>query len=449
MSLVRGAAALAAVASLVLVGCGGGGGGTSAAPQAAAPKPLVISVKINGADSTAADNYTLQQGDTVEVAASAASSWTSANSNLQAQGGTSSTTSWKAHLVKAQSEAGTLTLDVSAGSDSTQKKRLTFVVPSGDVRNGNYKVYASNGSRYTLALDFDASTYALSGSNVGDANTSGTFRAVASETGSFEFASTRITSTANTARFRLNGETVVGAFPFGNVGASPAVYSVKPFFASRALELDQTALDGVYNRFGIAYGASLASDITQIRISGGGTVYTHCPHLNIYVIDKCPAETVTRYTIKPGATNDTWQLVNASGGVVGSFALAKVGNQHVFLIAGADSTGSTDALFRIGVPDSKTWPVGASYGGATPGSWGRVDMQASTSTRNGFATDGTAISTSNVYTGPSPTSDLAQNIRYIDAGSQHWFAMQGAGLFAIVGANASGTAGYFQLNLMD
>lgn len=448
MSFVRGAAAMA-VASLVLGGCGGGGGGgTPAAPPAEAAKPLTISVKINGVDTAVADSYTLQQSDTVEVVASAASSWTPAGSNLQPQGATSSTTSWKAHLQKAQSAAGTMTLDVSAGSDAVQKKRLTFAVPAGDVRNGNYKVYASNGSRYTLALDFDASSYVLSGSNVGDADTSGNFSAAASEAGSFEFANARITSVANTARFRLNGDTVVGAFPFGNTGASPASYSIKPFLASRALELDQTLLDGVYNRFGITNAASPTSDITQIRISGGGTVYTQCPHINIYAIDKCPAATVTNYTIRPGATNDTWQLVSSNGTVAGSFGMAKVGNQHVFLVAGAQASGSTDTLFRVGVPDSATWPVGVGYGSATPGSWGRIDMQASTSTRTGFALDGNPVNSSNVYTGPSST-DFAQNIRYIDGGSQFWFAMQGAGLFAIVGANAAGTAGYLQLNMMD
>ena len=52
------------------------------------------------------------------------------------------------------------------GGDHAQSERQQFVVAGADVRNGSYKAFATNGTRQTLALNFDTSAYfAIVGAN--------------------------------------------------------------------------------------------------------------------------------------------------------------------------------------------------------------------------------------------------------------------------------------------
>ncbi|MBT2301603.1 hypothetical protein J7E70_14145 [Variovorax paradoxus] len=97
-----------------------------------------MTVRINGVSPSGTDSYAIQAGDVVEVAASAATTWTSSGDNVQLRGASSSTTQWRAGLVKSAAAATTLTLKASAGADAVLNKTLTFTLPAGDPRNGSY-----------------------------------------------------------------------------------------------------------------------------------------------------------------------------------------------------------------------------------------------------------------------------------------------------------------------
>ncbi|SCK61112.1 hypothetical protein VAR608DRAFT_6967 [Variovorax sp. HW608] len=450
--------AVGLLAAVALASCGGGGGGGGLGGIAATvPKPaLTTTVKINGQAATAqsADQYAVKPGDTVEITPSQSVSWTSSSSpvGISANALASTPSQWSAQLVNETSAPATYTVTASAGAAAANTKSLQFVVAGGDSRNGSYKAFATNGTRQTLALNFDTSTYTWTDSN--NVVLTGSFAADANEAGTYVFQSARITTVANTARFHLNQDTVVGAFPFVVTQSTTETYAIQPFVASRALETQQAALDGVYNRFGIDVGPSAqSSDISQFQISGGGTTLVRCNDGNISRIELCPPASLQTWQISPGSVSGMWTMVDtASPSNTANIALARIGNQRIFLIAGKSLSDPHTTVFRIGVPESTAWPAGTGYGTATPGSWGRVQVAANnTSTRSGVATDGSAVQTFNTFYSMAPSQPNGMRLLPNTSTGATYFTMQGANIFAIVGANdpSHGTNGYLQISLMD
>jgi hypothetical protein len=348
---------------------------------------------------------------------------------------------------------GTLAVTVGARNPNTQGYILISLVDSAsapDPRNGRYKVFATNGTRQWLALNMDTQRYEMT-DNAG-AVSAGAFSADAAEPGTYVFASDRMTATANTARFRVTQDTVVGAFPFAVTQSATTSYAPQPFVASRALETTQTALDGAYNRFGIDVSAAAAtSNISQFQISGGGTALVRCTHSTIYRIDNCPGAALQYWTVSAGSTADTWKMVEyANPTNYATFSVARLGGQKVFLLAGKLATDPMASVFRIGLSESGDWPAGVGYGSSAKGSWGRVDVLAAESFRNSTSSDGTTSTAHNIFGTMGTQGPLA--MRAITNGAPtntYYFAMQGARIFAIVGANDPATGGYLQINLMD
>lgn len=452
--------AVGILATAVLASCGGGGGGGGGGLNgiaAMAPKPaLTTTVKINGQAATAqsADQYAVKPGDTVEITPSQSVSWTSSSSpaGITANALANTPTRWSAQLVNETSAQATYAVTASAGAEAANTKALQFVVAGGDSRNGSYKAFATNGTRQTLALNFDTSAYTWTDSN--NVVLAGTFAADANEAGTYVFQSSRVTTVANTARFHLNLDTVIGAFPFVVTQSATESYAIQSFVASRALEMQQAALDGVYNRFGIDVGPTTqTSDISQFQISGGGTTLVRCADINISRIDICPPANLQTWQISPGSVSGMWTMAEvASPSNTANIALARIGNQKIFLIAGKSASDPHTAVFRIGVPEGTAWPAGIGYGTATPGSWGRVEVAANnTSTRSGVATDGSTVQTSNTFYSMAPSQPNGMRLLPNMSTGATYFAMQGANIFAIIGANdpAHGTNGYLQISLMN
>ena len=445
------AAAMAAV--VAMSGCGGGGGGsTSAAPPPAAVKPLALTVKINGAAAPVSDNYSLNSSDTVEVTASAEVAWTRGGDPVQLDRPASSPTQWQARLLKNTSSASALILKASAGSDAVLNKTLTFQLAAGDPRNGNYRAFATNGTRQTLALNFDTLSY--SWTDGANAAVNGSFAEDPGAPGTYVFQSPRITTAANTARFRLAHEAIVGAFPFRVTQSATESYAIQPFVAARVLETEQAALEGTFNRFGIDIGATAqTSNTSQFQISGGGTRLVRCNDNIIYRLDKCPAASLQTWSISAGTISGNWNMVDLGNAAnTATMSVARIGEQKIFLIAGKGLTDAMTAVFRIGLPDSADWPAGTGYGTAMPGSWGAVQVNAdNTSTRNGIATDGSAVTAANTFFSMGLNGPLGMRSLPNTATGANYFAMQGAKFFVIGGANdpAHGTNGYLQINLMD
>lgn len=452
MRFVRSMGAAMVATALVLAGCGGGGGGGSSPPATEAAKPLVLSVKINGADSPASDSYSLNSSDTIEVTSSADVTWASSGDQIRLDRPSSSTTQWKARLLKNTSSGPLLTLKASAGSDAALNKTLTFQLAAGDPRNGTYKVFATNGTRQTLALNFDTLSY--SWTDGVNAAVNGSFAEDAAAAGTYVFQSPRITTTANTARFRLAHEAIVGAFPFRVTQTAAESYAIQPFVAARVLETEQAALDGTFNRFGIDIGPTAqTSNTSQFQISGGGTRLTRCNDNIIYRVDKCPAASLQNWAISAGATSGIWSMVDLGNSAnTATMSLARIGDQKIFLIAGKGLTDPMTAVFRIGLPESADWPASTGYGTAMPGSWGAVEVLGNnTSTRNGIATDGSAVTATNTFFSMGINGPLGMRSLPNTTTGANYFAMQGAKFFVIGGANdpAHGTNGYLQINLMD
>jgi hypothetical protein len=346
---------------------------------------------------------------------------------------------------------GLLSVIVGSRNPNTQGYIQLNLIDTGtapDARNGRYKVYASNGTRQQLALNLDSKRYEMTDES--GAVASGSFTEDASEAGTFVFDSSRITAPTNTARFRLAANTVVGAFPFAVAQVTPASYAVRPFVASRSLVKTQAELDGTYNRLGINLTATTAdSSIAQIQIANGGTTLYLCNDSTIYRIDTCPAASVRTYAVSAGATVDTWQIVNvANPSDSGSFGMARIGDDNVYLSAGPQPATPTTSVFRIGLPERVTWPATASRGGATNGSWGSVAVDGSGYTRTQVLPNGTPATRSATLAIAGVSGPYGMRAASFSGPELH-FATQSGKLFAMVGARTPATAGALEIDLID
>ncbi|MGJ7500397.1 hypothetical protein ACSFBF_08560 [Variovorax sp. ZT5P49] len=348
-------------------------------------------------------------------------------------------------------QGGALSVLVGSRNPSTQGYIQINLIDTGtapDARNGRYKVYATNGTRQTLALNLDSKRYEMTDETGTVA--SGSFAEDTAEAGSFVFDSSRITSPVNTARFRLATDTVVGSFPFAVAQVTPVSYGVRPFVASRALVKTQAALDGTYNRLGVNLTATTGdSSITQIQIANGGATLYLCNDNTIYRIDNCPAASLRTYTVSAGPTVDTWHIVSVTNpSDNGNFGIARIGGENVYLGAGVNSSTPTISQFRIGLPERATWPTIAARGGAANGSWGSTAIDASSYARMQALPDGTTA-TLNATLGSMGTIGPLNMRAATFGGTAFHFASQSSKLFAMVGSRNPATAGALEIDLID
>lgn len=344
------------------------------------------------------------------------------------------------------SSSGGSGLSVSAGN-AKLGTAATKAQSDADVRNGTYRVYAANGTQQQLALDFDAASYTMT-DHLGQAE-SGSFSEDFTEPGTYVFASSRITTPANTSRFRVTIDAVVGAFPFQVAYSNPASYAAQPFVAARDFVGTAAQLDGTYNRFSITRSPGGVQDSSMLaaRLSGSGTVLEICNDSIIYKIDLCPATSKRTYAVTAGA-DSTWVATNVSNGSdVASFRMARIGGQNVYLAAGVNATPAVQFL-RVGLPESANWPSTRGLGASTTGSWGSNLIDTANSVRTATSTDGTYGSLTMPVGGTFPLQP--EGIRSVNSsGTSRYFAMQNGLLSVIVGSRNPNTQGYIQLNLID
>ncbi|UVH58272.1 hypothetical protein NWF24_02360 [Variovorax paradoxus] len=348
-------------------------------------------------------------------------------------------------------QGGALSVLVGTRNPGTQGYIQLNLIDTGtapDARNGRYKVYATNGTRQTLALNLDSKRYEMTD----EAGTvaSGSFAEDTAEAGSFIFDSSRITSPVNTARFRLATDTVVGSFPFAVAQVTPVSYGVRPFVASRALVKTQADLAGTYNRLGINLTATTGdSSITQIQIASGGAALYLCNDNLIYRIDNCPAASLRTYTVSAGPTVDTWHIVSVTNpSDNGNFGIARIGGENVYLGAGVSSSTPTISQFRIGLPERATWPAIAARGGAANGSWGSTAIDASSYARTQALPDGTTATLNATLGSAGAIGPLNMRAATFGGTALH-FASQSSKLFAMVGSRSPATAGALEIGLID
>jgi hypothetical protein len=345
-----------------------------------------------------------------------------------------------------QAPSLTAQLATSTGLDA---RAISDRLNAADPRNGVYYVYAANGTngtRQKLGINFDTKSYTLTDS-LGQA-TSDTFGEDPGEPGTYLFASSRITSAVNTARFRITADAIVGAFPFEKPWSNPVSYQVTSFIAARAFVTDPAQLDGEYNRLGVSLNSdgSADSQIVPMLISGKGTELMMCFDNAINQPEACPLESRRVYTITRGA-DFVWTGTNVAAPTdVLGFRMARIGGQNVALLGGSGPTAPDVRPFRIALRDVTTWPSARYVGSSSDGRWGTNFLGPANTARTSFDATGTSTTLTMPVNDVDPR--MPQGIRLINGnGVDRYFATQNGTLAVIVGARNPGTQGYIQIGL--
>lgn len=432
-------AGLALCASLAA--CGGGGGGGEA-------PSLSATVSVNGSAATAGSDgqYAVKPGDTVEIVPSQAAEWTGSGSDaaLTLRSATTTPTKWSARILNAKPQSFTYTASAKASANASLTKDIVLKVAAGDARNGEYRVYATSGLKLKLRMDFDIKAYdmvAEDGTTLSD-----DFSAVADEPGTFAFKSSRVSTVANIARFRMATDAVIGAFPFDDAYVAGS-HPIRPFIAVRKLVTRQADLAGVYNRVGIEHrpNAGSTSNIMQLQVVAGGGQLIQCRSQIIYDMAHCAPASLTTFKVTASADAGIWDIVNvADANDGGRIAIADVGGEHMYLSAG--KTQPDLAVWRIGVIDAPDWNAATAYGASTTPNWGKIDMTQIDYTRTILSPDGSggsAISTMNSMGTNGPAGMRSISL----PNGRSYFGLRNSKVFAVVGANGSSTtAGYAMLS---
>jgi hypothetical protein len=437
--------ALAAALVLGLAGCGGGGGGgggsgvpllpiVNAPPPPPAPAPpavaeLKLTVEIDGSAATpdSSGKYAVAPGQLVAVKASDSAAWlgSAGGSGVTRTDVDTGTAQWISRFAN-PGATGAGGYKLVANASDNRSVELNFTVGTGDYGNGDYMVFAANGSRQKLHVDFDAKTYSVTDA-AGD-KTSGTF---SMGIHGWMFTSSRVVGTNNTG-FTALKDTFVGAFPFAAAFTTPVSYKTVPFVATRAFVVSPDKLDGTYDRARIEFtGAGAESAIAQIQISGGGTVMKQCNDLQIYRIENCPSGSVTTSVVAADAEPGMWTLKDATTGtLLGRFSIANVEGDKVYLSAGVAPITSSQIL-SVGVP------AAASYAAFDSGGWttaGTTDFSNVTPTQYTLLSTGPVPTTTlalSALTGSSPTG-----IRLGVSGADSYFAMRSSRIELLIGARS-------------
>jgi hypothetical protein len=414
---------------------------------------MTISVTVNGAAATAdsAGQFAVKPGDTVEITPSVAADWTGTSAEAGAitlRNPNIDATKWAAQLVNTKTTAGTYTVTAKATANAAATKDAVLKIAAGDARNAEYRVFATNGSRQTLALNFDTMSYTMT-DGAGVVATDG-FTAEPVAANGYTFKSSRITSTLNTARFRLTDNTVVGSFPFTQVG-STTTYAVQPFIASNALVTTQADLAGTYNRLGINLTPTTRdSNIRQVAVTAGGAQVLMCDEVAITAVANCPPASVRTYNVTPTTVPTDWRITNvANAADTGLISIAQVGGEGVYLSAGTLATGAAGAVvFRVGVKQQAAWPASTAQVTDTNGTWGALSVDASTYTAGFVRPDGSNGSQSLAVTQIGLPAELNIRVAPIGGSSGAYFLVQSGRIAAVVGARGP-QGGYMQFGLID
>jgi hypothetical protein len=302
--------------------------------------------------------------------------------------------------------------------------------PTPDARNGSYTIYATTGERFTLALDFDSSTYSIATqTSIAPMNESGTFSADGT-TGSYVFLNGA--GTGPTTRFRYVDDLVVGSYRFENV--------VQPFVGARRFAQSPAEAAGSYSTFGINRTAGVGdSRIFTQRIAANGTLDL-CSDNIIYAIANCPLSSVQAYTLtQSGDLFTATRIGNAADFF--SFRVAKAGTEPILLLGAINASAGT-RFFRIGLNEARPFGAGTATGGTTLGEWGTAQYTPTTYSSSGVALDGHAITLTGTLSTLGANGPV--NMRTLQAGGNA-FAMQNSQLGILIGARNGTGAGYMQV----
>ena len=243
-------------------------------------------------------------------------------------------------------------LNATGGNDPDLLDNVAALSPiAQDPRSGDYAVYATDGARYTLSIDYVARSYRMTGTGV-------------DKSGSFEVAADGTAQGTGTSRyFRSGPGFVVGGFDF-DAGAS------RPFVAARAFVSAVSALAGEFNIAGASTSnGSANSSIGATRITGSN--YELCADPVITSVARCPTASIRPYTVT--RSGEDFVATPATGEAF-RFRVARVGDADMYLRA--EQGTSNGDVFRLGLQPVAVTPataVGTTlYGMTSDSGWQTV-----------------------------------------------------------------------------
>ncbi|AEG94369.1 hypothetical protein [Ramlibacter tataouinensis] len=260
--------------------------------------------------------------------------------------------------------------------------------PTPDARNGDYTAFGTDGYLYTLSLDFDAMTYAVSGNAT---NATGT---IVADGSGYLFQPAPSGAARNTARFTIADDSVVGGFPSGA--------GVGTFIASRNFITTVAEAVGTYNFLARIIEPSVApnTSIFSGEITSAGTL-RYCQDNAVYAIAQCPAASVQTATLT--VSGDEFIGATATGNM--RFRVARIGSDKVFLRV--TISPGTSRRFWVGTPETAAYAAGTFTGVNTLGTAGTFTVSSTAHSASGVTPSGTTVTregTVNSLGGIGPTS---------------------------------------------
>lgn len=308
-------------------------------------------------------------------------------------------------------------------------------------REHTYRFFSASGTEQMLRLDLKSRRFELLGAS---ASVSGTFSEDASEPGTFVFASPRNSSTYNTARFKLVGGMVIGAFPVRPAYAAAQALEVLPFIAARDFVTDGASIDGSYAPLEInrASTGTAGGGVISTRITEAGTRMTTCMSSSPYTIESCPSGLSRTYMLQQ--SGDLWHATStATPSDQFDFRIAMVNGEKIYLSTGVfrdliDLGGPARTGLRVGVPATSTqWPLTYGTGAVGNGRWGRYALDGTrlTATSTDFA--GSTVTVAAAVATPAGSSSITlPGVASLSfgSGSLTGYAVQNRTLFLAWGA---------------
>ena len=301
-------------------------------------------------------------------------------------------------------------------SDATGRQPTT----TPDARNGTYTMVAADAREYSLALDFDAKSYRVSGNGT---DQSGAF---AADGNTFQFQpGNAVGSTgASTTRFTYVADTVVGEYTLAT--------GALPFVASRTFATSIPTTTLTFNLLGRTVdtaGGAADTTIQQGQVTSDGHLRT-CEDAVISEIANCPVGSTSVGTLT--VAGDLFTAVTTAGNI--TFRIATVGVDKVFLRASASS--GTTRRFIIGLPAANAFSGGTFAGGTTEPVWGTATIGTATFSTTGTSPSGVITTQSGTATAVGANT-LGSLLRLSTASAGNFFASTSSQIGAIVAARGN------------
>lgn len=295
---------------------------------------------------------------------------------------------------------------------------------AGDARNGSYTMLAADTNEYTLALDFDANRYRVTGNGVDQSG------AIQANGAAYDFLPGNASGAAggSTTRFSYTTSTVVGEYALAG--------GTVPFVASRtfATRLPTTALTFTMLGRTVDTAAGTAdTTIQQGQVTADGRLLV-CNDNQIFEIGACPAASLITGTLS--IAGDVFTAATSSGNI--PFRIASIGTDTVFLRASV-STGTT-RRFVVGLPAVTSFTAGTFVGGTTEPAWGSITISPTTFSSTGTSPAGVTTTRTGTATAVVGGPSLGGLLGVTTSNAGSFFATSGGQLGAVVAARGNALA---------